>query len=160
MSRHSKKTDPKHNARLAWLATQYMKGRPDASVITEMMQVFAPVSEKTCRAELKELYQRFSEINDENIPLARDKLMELTYTMIEECRNALQLGPAVNALKLYAQISGVLTDKVKLDQTVHTDPAPKADTVRDRISTLMDNPEIKKKAQKLGLDLDDIDLKK
>jgi hypothetical protein len=156
MGRHSKATDPKRNARLAWLSQNIIKGRTDASIILEMMQLFPPVSEKTCREELKELYKRYGEINEENLPEQKHKFLELGFAYMEEMRNGFQYGPLANLFKTMATIQGVLTDKVKLDHTI-TEAGPKPDVVRDRISTLINDPKIIARAKKLGLDLDDID---
>lgn len=157
MARHRKSNDPKRNARLAWLSQNIIKGRTDASIILEMMQLFPPVSEKTCREELKELYKRYSEINEENLPEQKSKFLELGFLYMEEMRNGFQYGPLANLFKTMATIQGVLTDKVKLDQSITVEPGPKVDIVRDRISTLMNDPKIKERAKKLGLDLEEIE---
>lgn len=153
------KYDAKRNARLAWLSQEICKGKTDAQTVFDCMAVFPPASEKTVRADLKEVYQRYSEINEDNLPEQRVKFLELGYALLEEMRNAMQLGPAANQFKTLANIAGVVTDvsKVQVDQTINSAPAPKAETVRSRIAQLSSDPKIREKAQKLGLDLDDIE---
>jgi len=158
MSRHSKATDPKRNAQLAWLSEAICKGRTDVNIILEMMQIFPGVSEKSAREMLKELYQRYSEINSENMPEQRNKFLELGFTLLEEMRNAFQYGPAANHFKTLSQISGIMIDKVSVDQTITDTTAPKADVLRDRISKLSNDPKIRERAKRLGLDLDDVKL--
>lgn len=156
MSRKSSQNNAKRNARLAWLAQQVGKGQTDAQIVIKLMAAFPGVSEKTARAELKEIYQRFSEINSDNLGDQKVKFLELGFEMLAEMRSALQLGPAANLYKTLAGVAGVVTEKTQVDQTVIQGvPAPKADVVRDRISKLRKDPKIIERAKKLGLDLDD-----
>lgn len=157
MSRKSNQNQAKRNARLAWLAMRVGKGETDAQTILGLMGAFPGTSEKTARAELKEIYQRFADINNDNIADQKNKFLELGFEMLQEMRTAMQLGPAANHFKTLASIAGVATEKSQVDQTVSQGvPAPKADVVRDRISTLMNDPKIKERAKKLGLDLEEI----
>ena len=157
MSKHSNQNNAKRNARLAWLAQNVGKGKTDAKIVIECMAAFPGVSEKTARAELKEIYQRFAEINLENLGDQKVKFLELGFEMLQEMRSALQLGPAANHFKTLASIAGVVTEKTQVDQTVNTGtPAPAAETVRNRISQLTNDPKIRERAKKLGLDLDNI----
>jgi hypothetical protein len=157
MSRKSNQNQAKRNARLAWLAQQVGKGQTDAQTILGLMGAFPGISEKQARSELNEIYQRFSDINSDNLGAQKVKFLELGFEMLEEMRKAMQLGPAANHFKTLASIAGVATEKVQVDQTVTQGiPAPKADIVRDRISKLRSDPKIMERAKKLGLDLDDI----
>lgn len=159
MSRKSNQNQAKRNARLAWLAQRVGLGETDAQTILGLMGAFPGTSEKTARAELKEIYQRFADINNDNLADQKMKFLELGFEMLKEMRSAMQLGPAANMYKTLAGVAGVVTDqsKVQVDQTVAQGvPAPKADVVRDRISKLLNDPKIKERAKKAGLDLDEI----
>lgn len=159
MSRKSSQNNAKRNARLAWLAQNIGKGQTDAQIVLSLMAAFPGVSEKTARAELKEIYQRFADINSDNLPDQKVKFLELGFELLQEMRSALQLGPAANQFKTLASIAGVVTEKssAQVDATVAQGvPAPKPDTVRDRIAKLRSDPKIIERAKKLGLDLDDI----
>jgi hypothetical protein len=158
VAKRSTAKDAKRNARLAWLAQNICKGQTDAKIVIGLMAAFPGTSEKTARVELREIYSRFSEINAENMPEQKVKLMELAFDLLEQCRQNMQLGPAVNQFKTIAQMSGVITDKVQVDQSSSGGtPAPKADVVRDRISKLANDPKIRERAKKLGLDIDDVE---
>lgn len=156
MARKNSINNAKHNARLAWLAQSLGKGQTDAQTIIGLMAAFPGTSEQTARAELKQVYQRFADINADNLPEAKQKFLELGFLMLDEMRNALQLGPAANHFKTLASIAGVVTEKsqAQVDNSISGHPAPKADTVRDRISKLSQDPKIRERAKKLGLDLD------
>lgn len=157
MSRKSNQNQAKRNARLAWLAQNLGKGQTDAQRIIGLMAAFPGTSEKTARAELKEIYQRFADINSDNMADQKQAFLELGFAMLEEMRNTLQLGPAANHFKTLASIAGVVTEKSQVDQTVAQGvPSPKPDIVRDRISKLRNDPKVMERAKKLGLDLDDI----
>lgn len=157
MARRSRAKDAKRNARLAWLAQEICKGQTDAQVIINCMAAFTGVSEKTARAELREIYQRFSEINADNLPDQKTKFLELGFVMLQEMRQNLQLGPAANHFKTLANIAGVVTDNSKVSSTseVNLTSAPKADTVRSRIEALRSDPKVRERAKKLGLDIDE-----
>lgn len=157
MSKKGHKNDAKRNARLAWLAQNICKGQTDAQIVIGLMAAFPQTSEKTARAELREIYQRFGDINSENAVDQKTKLMELAYAMLQDMRDGFAHGPAAQHFKTIAQMAGVLQEKVQVDQTITTTPAPKADVVRDRIGKLANDPKIKERAKRLGLDLDDIE---
>lgn len=158
MSRKSNQNQAKRNARLAWLAQNVGKGQTDAQIVLGLMAAFPGVSEKQARVELREIYQRFADINSDNLDAQKVKFLELGFEMLSEMRSAMQLGPAANHFKTLANIAGVVSDgKVSVDQTVNVGtPAPKADIVRDRISKLRSDPKIIERAKKLGLDIDDL----
>lgn len=158
MAKKSTAKDAKRNARLAWLAQEICKGLTDAQIVIGLMAAFPGTSEKIARQELKEIYQRFSEINSDNLQDQKAKFMELGFTLLAEMRAGMQLGPAANHFKTLATMAGVITEKVAVDQTVSNGPvAPKADVVRDRISKLANDPKIRERAKKLGLDIDDVE---
>lgn len=154
MSKKNSQNRAKHNARLAWLSQNMGKGLTDMNLILGLMAAFPPVSEKTAREELKEIYQRYWDINVQYLPEQKVKFLELGFEMLEEMRNAMQLGPAANHFKTLAGIAGVTTERSQVDQKVTQGaPAPKADTVRDRISKLMKDSKVRERAQRAGLDL-------
>lgn len=155
----SKTNQAKRNARLAWLSQEICKGQTDATIILGLMAAFPGTSEKLARSELREIYQRFSDINEENIPSQKTKFLELGFTMLGEMRAAMQYGPAANQFKILAGIAGVTTEKTQLDQTTHSSatPAPKSDVVRSRLDKLMNDPKVKERAKRMGLDLDDVE---
>lgn len=157
MSRKSNQNQAKRNARLAWLAMRVDKGETDAQKILGLMAAFPGTSEKIARAELNEIYQRWADINSDNMTHQKEKFMELGFALLEKMDKAMQYGPAANQFKTLASIAGVVTEKSQVDQTVAQGvPAPKADVVRDRISKLLNDPKIKERAKKAGLDLDEI----
>lgn len=153
--RHSQ---AKRNARLAWLAQEICKGQTDAQIIIGLMAAFPGTSEKIARQELREIYERFADINSENLPDQKVKFMELGFQMLQEMRDAFAHGPAAQHFKTLATIAGVVDQKVTVDQTVTQVSTPKAEVVRERISKLANDPKIRERAQKLGLDLDEIEV--
>jgi hypothetical protein len=119
------------------------------------MTAFPGTSEKLARQELRDLYQRFSDINADNLPEQKVKFLELGFQMLDDMRQGFAHGPAAMHFKTLAAIAGVnTTDKLVVDQTVSTAPAPKADVVRDRLDKLTQDPKVRERAKKLGLDLD------
>lgn len=151
----AKKPDAKRNARLAWLAQSICKGQTDAQIVLGLMTAFPGTSEKLARQELRDLYQRFSDINADNLPEQKVKFLELGFQMLDDMRQGFAHGPAAMHFKTLAAIAGVnTTDKLVVDQTVSTSPAPKPETVRDRLAKLTQDPKVRERAKKLGLDID------
>ncbi len=154
----SKGNQARRNARLAWLSQEICKGLTDTQIILGLMAAFPGVGEKLARAELKEIYNRFADINNENLGNQKVKFLELGFTMLSEMRQNMQYGPAANHFKTMAGIAGVTTEKIAVDQTVtNNTPAPGPDVVRDRITKLQNDPKIRARAIKAGLDIDDLD---
>lgn len=146
------------NLRLAWFSQRLCSGASDALIIAEAVVKFR-ISQATARKDLTEIYTRWTNIDLDNAHMHKAKFMELGMELMDELRSNLQFGPAVNHFKTLAQISGVLGDgKVRVsDGESSTQPAPSADVVRSRISELANNPKVREKALKLGLDLSNLD---
>src|ERR1043165_5187980 len=96
------------NTRLAWLASQLAEGKSNASIVIDCMSKFRGVSEKTARRDLKEVLQRFTEIENDSIEERKSKFMEIGWKLMEDCRSVAQYGPAVNLFKTLSAISGLL----------------------------------------------------
>jgi hypothetical protein len=119
------------------------------------MTAFPGTTEKVARQELRDLYKRFSDINTDNLPDQKVKFLELGFQMLDDMRQGFAHGPAAMHYKTLATIAGVnTTDKLVVDQTVSTSPAPKADVVRDRLAKLTQDPKVRERAKRLGLDID------
>lgn len=158
MSQHNKQNQAKRNARLAWLAMHFGKPMSDAQKIIGLIAAFPGTSEKTARQELKEVYQRFADINSDNWAEQKQNFLELCYEALDKMDKAMQYGPYANTLKTLAGVLGVITEKTQIDQTISQNtPAPKSDVVRSRIDKLMSDPKVRERAKKAGLDLDEID---
>ncbi len=135
-------------------------GKPmsDTQKVLGLMAAFPGTSEKIAKAELKEVYQRFAEINADNWANAKEKFIEMGFDALDKMDKAMQYGPYANMFKTMASMSGVITEKAQADQTVtQGTPTPQAQTVRDRIAKLMDDPKIKERAKRAGLDLAELD---
>lgn len=143
------------NKRLAWIAQEITQGKSNPQIILDMMKIFPGVSEKVARADLKELLDRFSEIDEETIANARAKYLEMGFKLLEECRLAAQFGPAVNAFKALAQISGVMGEKSSAPggENNPNNGSQENAVIRERIAQLSKNKAIKRTAEEVGLDL-------
>lgn len=150
------KHDPYRAQRLAWLAQNINKAQTDAQTILGLMAAFPGTNEQTARRELNELYERYFTINQENIEFRSAQFLEIGFDLLKDARQAYQLGPAVNLFKTLAQIAGVLTEKVQVDQTVNASPTPAPEIVRERIAELMRKRKTKQEAEEAGINLDDL----
>jgi hypothetical protein len=144
------------NKRLAWVAQEIAKGKSNPQIILDMMKFFPGVSEKVARADLKEILERFSEIDEETIASAKAKYLEMGFQLLQDCRQAAQFGPAVNQFKALAQISGVLTEKGNAGSTPEQQGSPENTTIRERIKALMKSKNVKKAAEEAGIDLKEL----
>lgn len=141
------------NQRLAWLAQEISKGKSNAMIVVDCMAAFPNVSEKTVRKELKELLQRFQEIELESLPELKARFLEIGFKLMEEARSLAQMGPAVNQFKTLAAISGVLNEK-KLEDSGAPTGNPENALVRERIAQLMKSKAVRAQAKEAGIDLD------
>lgn len=142
------------NKRLAWMAQEISKGKSNAAIVLECMSFFPGVSEATARKDLKELMQRLTEIELENLPEIKTRFMEIGFKLMEDARSLAQLGPAANIFKTMAQMAGVLTERVEHSGSISTAATPEASTVRDRIQKLMRNKHVREAAKEAEIDLD------
>jgi len=143
------------NVRLAWLAQQLTEGKSNGAIILDCMTKFPGVSEKVARKDLKEILQRFAEIDSDTLELAKQRYLEIGWKLLEECRSLSQMGPAVTQFKNLATIAGVLNEKAPEKQEV----APESNIIRERITQLMKNKAVREKANEIGLDLKDLSKK-
>lgn len=146
------------NTRLAWIAQELAKGKSNASIVIDCMAKFRGVSEKTARKDLKEILQRFTDIENETIEESKAKFMEIGWKLLDDSRSVAQYGPAVNLFKTLAAISGLLdanssgTISAPTGERGETS-SPEAKLVRERISQLLKNKQVQKQAQDAGIDL-------
>ncbi len=146
------------NTRLAWLAVELAKGKSNAAIVVDCMTAFHGVNEKTVRRDLKDILQRFTEIENDTIEEARTKFMEVGWKLLNETRSVAQYGPAVNLFKTLAAISGLLdSDRGGTISTPGSDGSlsgsPEAKLVRDRIAQLLKNRSVQSSAKEAGIDL-------
>jgi hypothetical protein len=146
------------NKRLAWIAQEITQGKSNPQIIIDMMRTFPGVSEKTAKADLKELLERFSEIDEETIATAKAKYLEIGFKLLQDCRQAAQFGPAVNQFKALAQIAGVMAEGNKNPEggPNANNGSPENAMIRERIATLIKSKPIKKAAQDAGIDLKEL----
>lgn len=146
------------NKRLAWIAQEITQGKSNPQIIIDMMKFFPGVSEKVAKADLKELLERFSEIDEETIATAKAKYLEMGFKLLQDCRAAAQFGPAVNQFKALAQIAGVMAENNKTPESGPNanNGSPENAMIRERIKTLMKNKAVKKQAQEAGIDLKEL----
>ncbi len=142
------------NKRYSYIAEELKKGQSNASIIMGCMATFPGCSEATARRELKEIIQRLTEIEIENFPEVKTRFMEIGWKILEDARQLGQMSAAVNQFKAMAQIAGVLTEKVQVDNTP-TQAAPEASIVRERIALLMKSKKIRQEAEEAGLELEE-----
>lgn len=159
MSRkYSKQYNAQRNHRLSWIADQIKERQSDAMVVKAIMRNYPGTNEKTARAELKEVYDKFHDLNSDNADKQNIKFLEMGFALLEEMRAAGYYGPIPNLYKTLAGIAGVVTERAQVDQhVIPVAPAPKAELVRDRITKLANDPKIRERAKKLGLDLAELE---
>lgn len=143
------------NQRLAWISQEIAKGKSNATIVLECMAKFPGTSEHVARKDLKELLQRLTEIELENLPEIKTRFLEIGWKLLEECRSLAQMGPAVNQFKALAIMSGVLNEK-GVDTSGAATGSPESEVVRNRIKELMKNKKIKQEAKDAGIDLDEL----
>ena len=157
--------DPKRNARLAWIAMNgFGKGKTDAKIIIELMTAFPGTSEQTARADLKALYQRYYDINQDNVEHASAQALEQAWDCYEKCINLCQMSAAVKVLEHIHKLLGLSTDskgsgKLGPDAPGSGQATPAPDIVRERIAKLMKSKSVQEQAQEAGIDLKDLAVK-
>jgi hypothetical protein len=153
----------KANIRRAWLAQRIGQGKSDAENIALCASTFR-VSEKTAKQDLSAVYDRWIEIDREMAPKHKAAYMELGLAILQEARDAAKdpasgssFAPVVAQFKTIAVMAGVMQEGMKSQSSAPAsgDSRPSDQTVRERISALKDNKEVREKAMKLGLDLDE-----
>jgi hypothetical protein len=142
------------NKRLAWISQQIAECKSNATIIRECMQIFPGISEKTARADLKELMERMTEIEMENLPEAKTKHLELAFRILDESLKLGQLGPAANMWKNMAVVMGLANDKDQTTNSTNSTSTPEADKVRARIAELMRKKSVRDAAKEANIDLD------
>jgi len=85
--------------RLTWIASQLGEGKSNAQIVIDCMSKFRGVSEATARRDVRDVLQRFQEIEDDAIQENRTKFLEIGWKLLSDCRAAVQFGPAVNLLR-------------------------------------------------------------
>lgn len=146
--------DAQRNARLAWLSQNIAKGQTNTQLIIGLMAAFK-CSEKVARDNLKEVYDRFGEIEAQYIGDAKTKFMEMGMVILNQCLQLCQMGPAVNQYKILATIGGVSTEKTQIDHNITTtnNPAPSPEIVRERIQNLIKSKKVREEAEVRDIDL-------
>ncbi len=139
--------------RLGWLAQELSKGKSNAQIIIDGMASFPGVSETTMRKDLKEILQRITDIELENLPTIKARLMEVGWKLMEEARQLAQLGPAVTQFKTLAIISGAMSEK-STETTTNNTGVPESTQVRERIAIMMRNKKLREDAVAAGIDLE------
>lgn len=152
------------NTRLAWIAQELANGKSNAMIVVECMAKFHGVSEKVARADLREILQRFTEIENDSIEESKAKFMEVGWKLLADARAVTQYGPAVNLFKTLAAISGLLDGngggetrplgnaKTPLGSAGGAG-TPEASVVRERIAELQRNKAVRESAREAGVDL-------
>jgi hypothetical protein len=149
------------NTRLAWIASELGQGKSNAQIVIDCMAKFHGVSETTARRDIKEVLQRFKDIEDDSIAENKTKFMEIGWKLLNDCKSVAQYGPAVNLFKTLAAISGLLDSDKNGNAYApagHGGVAPETGTpeaklVRERIASLLRNKEVKNQANAAGIDL-------
>lgn len=147
--------------RLAWIASQLGEGKSNAQIVIDCMSKFRGVSEATARRDVRDVLQRFQEIEDDAISENRTKFLEIGWKLLSDCRAAVQFGPAVNLFKTLAAIQGLLDADSKGNiytpagqgQAPTDTGTPEAKLVRERIANLLKNKNVREQAQAAGIDL-------
>lgn len=156
--------DPKRNARLAWIAMNgFGQGKTDAKIIIELMTAFPGTSEQTARGDLKALYQRYYDINQDNVEHASAQALEQAWDCYEKCIKLCQMSAAVKILEHIHKLLGLSTDSKSSnkfgDQAGQGQATPAPDIIRERIAKLMKNKQVQEQAQEAGIDLKDLAVK-
>lgn len=149
------------NTRLAWLSQRLSEGKTNAQIVLDALQKFPGVSEKTIRSELKKMLERLTDIEMENLPLVKQRMLEIGFKLMEEARDHSQYGPAVAQFKTLAILTGAIDPKGDSPGSAGSSGSgvggvPEASTVRDRINKLMQNKKVLAEAQAAGIDLDQL----
>lgn len=150
---------PTKNVRLAWIAQELGEGESTGRLAERYLKKYPKMSHEQAKKDIKQVLERFTEVEDYTIGQARSKYLEIMFNVGREAREALQFGPAVNAYKVAAQIAGVLTTGPSVQvQTVSQNAVvavgvPDAALVRARIQALLADSEVKAKAAAAGVDV-------
>lgn len=153
----------KANLRRSWLAQRVGTTETDSTLVAQCAAVFK-VSELTVRKDLKWVYDRWIQIDAEMAPMHKARFMELGFTILQEARDAAKdplqhstFAPVVAQFKNLAVLSGVMRDGLQGSQAPASvgETRPQDLTLRERISQLKNNPAVRERAMKLGLDLDE-----
>lgn len=147
------------NQRLAWLMQQLDKGKSNAQLVLELMSTFKGVSEKTARNDLHELLDRLTEIELENAPQLKQRMVEIGFKLMEDARALGQLGPAVSQFKNLSALMGLLDPKSDTSGGTNglATGTPDNQIVRERIAQLMKDKKLRLAAKEAGIALDDND---
>lgn len=158
MARSKSHYDPKRNARLAWIAMNaFGKAKTDADIIIELMGAFPGTSESTARADLKALYQRYYDINQDNIDFAQAAALKQAYELYEKCVNLCQMSAAVKLLEHVHKLLGLGNiDKFSHTQTDANQTTPAPDIVRERIAKLMRDKQVNENADSAKINLTEL----
>lgn len=153
--------DPKRNARLAWIAMNaFGKNKTDARIIIELMSAFPGTSEQVARTDLKALYQRYYDINQDNIDHAQAQALEQAYDLYEKCINLCQMSAAVKILEHIHKLLGLgQIDKSSGTPVDATQATPAPEIVRDRIAKLMQDKAVKENAEEAKINLTELAIK-
>jgi hypothetical protein len=147
--------------RRAWLSERIGNGSSDASLVALAAATFK-VSEKTIKKDLSWVYDRWMSIWEETQPAQVAKFMEMGLELLEECRDAgrktASFGPAVQQFKTLAIMAGTMRDGLSPNRSSEPaqagDTRPSDDVVRERIASLKNDPKVRERAMRAGLDLD------
>jgi hypothetical protein len=151
--------DPKRNARLAWLSINgWGKSKSDARIIIELMAAFPGVSEKVAREDMRALYQRLYDINQDNFETASAQMLEQSWKAYTLAVNMCQMSAAANLLKHIHGLMGYTGENRRQDTTPagSGQPIPAPDIIRERIHELMKKRKIQEEAQEANIDLKDL----
>lgn len=146
------------NQRMAWMASQLGLLKSNSRVVQEAMSTFG-ISLQTAKKELAEVYEHWSSFSKENAEADRHKVLEALWESVDQARQQFNYNAVIAGLREIARIQGNYADqKIKLEGSVNTTGSPASAVVRSRIQALANDPKIREKALKLGLDLDKIDV--
>jgi len=155
------------NIRRAWLSEKLASSEKDYGTDAKLVSAGAAlfsVTEQTMRKDLNAVYERWAEIDLENAPFHKAKFMELGMEILQDCREAgaksLNYSSTVAQFKTLAQIAGILAEnsKAQSQDMGSNQSQPSNQIIQSRIEKLRNDPKIRERALKLGLDLDDPDL--
>lgn len=162
MAQPGKKKPPKKlphlNVRLAWLSKELQKAISDVRVVENMAEKFK-ITQAMAKRYLDELYAHWEAIAAPEKSRARHRVIDILYRAVEGAEEHFQFGAVVQAADKLARVHG-LYEPDKITVSVAGSVAlggPDEAKLTQRMHELLNNPTIRDKARKLGLDLDAID---
>lgn len=162
MAKSAKKTPkklPHLNVRLAWLSKKLAEPVSDVRAVEAMVAHFK-ITPTMAKRYLDALYEHWEAVAAPEKARGRHRVLEILYRAVEGSEQHFQFSAMVNAADKLAKLYGLYEpEKVQVDVRGAVDlGGPNESALAKRMRDLITNPQVRDRARKLGLDLNDLDL--